>query len=233
MPRTIAPLLGSLMLATLIAASGCATILVPAPGAHRVPGVGNGADARLDGVHVVAAAEAWSGFPSDLGDVVTPMLVTITNDGAHPLEVRYEHFALVTPGEVNFAALPPFQVTGVALAPIDTMGVGTVGTVGFSVAPYLSPWYPGWSVYSGPFPFHSGYYGGYYGHYLGFGHINLPTSDMIQRALPEGVLEPGGRISGFVYFERVFDVVRIAFVARLIAVGGQDLGTIQIPFIVD
>jgi len=85
-------------------------------------------------------------------------------------------------------------------------------------------------VYGGAFPFDRGYYGEYYGQFLGFGHIELPTGDMIQQAAPEGVLEPGGRISGFVYFERVFDVVRVAFVAQLVAVGGQDLGTIQIPF---
>lgn len=211
--------------------AGCATTLVPAPGAHPVPGVDHAADARIAGVHLVASTEAWSGFPSDLDDIVTPMLVTITNDGPRPLEIRYEHFALQTPGGVIFAALPPFQVTGVALEPIANLGP-TAG-FGFSVAPYLSPWYPGWNVYGGPFPFNSGYYGGYYGFYSSFGQVRLPTSDMLQRALPEGVLAPGGRISGFVYFERVIDVVRVAFVAHLVEVGGQAFGTVQIPFVVD
>jgi hypothetical protein len=36
-----------------------------------------------------------------------------------------------------------------------------------------------------------------------------------------------------VYFERVIDVVRVAFVAHLVEVGGQELGTIQIPFVVE
>lgn len=227
MQRTIALFIGLLALA----GQGCATTLVPAPGAHRVPGVGHAADARLEGVHILASAEAWSGFPSDLEDIVTSFLVTITNDSDRALEIRYEHFALQTPGGVVFAALPPFQVTGVALEPIDALGP-TAG-FGFSVAPYLSPWYPGWSVYGGPFPFHAGYYGGFDVFYPSFGRINLPTSDMIERALPEGVLAPGGRISGFVYFERVIDVVRVRFVARLVEVGGQELGTIQIPFVVE
>lgn len=232
MPRTIALFIGLLALTT----PGCATMLVPAPGAHRVAGVGYAADERQAGVHIVAAGEAWTGFPSDLDDIVTPLLVTITNDSDRTLEIRYEHFTLQTPGEVVFAALPPFQVSGFTLEriePLDTIGpMGGFG-LGFSVAPYLSPWYPGWSVYSGPFPFNSGYYGGYYGLYSGSGHIRLPTGDMIQRALPEGVLAPGGRISGFVYFERILDVVRVAFVAQLIEVGGQKFGTIHIPFIVE
>jgi hypothetical protein len=232
MPRAIAlfiPLIGLLALTT----PGCATMLVPGPGAHRVPGVGYAADAREAGIHVVASAEAWTGLPSDLDDFVTPLLVTITNDSERALEVRYENFALQTPGGVIFAALPPFQVTGFALEPLDTMGIGPMVGYGFSVAPYLSPWYPGWSIYGGPFPFNSGYYGGYSGFYSSYGRVSLPTGDMIQRALPEGVLAPGGRISGFVYFERVIDVVRVAFVAHLIEVGGQAFGMVQIPFVVE
>lgn len=227
MSRTTALVIGLLALV----APGCATTLIPAPEAHRVPGVGHAADARLAGVHIVASAGTWSGFPSDLEDLVTPMLVTITNDGPRPLEIRYEHFALQTPGGVIFAALPPFQVTGFTLEPLGDFGP-TVG-FGFSVAPYLSPWYPGWSVYGGPFPFNSGYYGGYYGVYSSYGQVRLPTGDMLQRALPEGVLAPGGRITGFVYFERVLDVVHVALVAHLVEVGGRDLGVIEIPFIVD
>jgi hypothetical protein len=63
--------------------------------------------------------------------------------------------------------------------------------------------------------------------------LELPTSDMLQRALPEGVLAPGGRISGFVYFDHVLDVVHVTFVAHLIEVGGDELGMIGIPFVVD
>ena len=47
------------------------------------------------------------------------------------------------------------------------------------------------------------------------------------------MLAVGGRISGFVYCERVTDVSRVAFVAPLIEVGGQQFGEIQIPFVVE
>ncbi len=232
MPRTTAILAGLLAVLPFIAVgpAGCATTLVPAPGAHRVASVGYAAEAEQAGVHVVASAGAWRGFPSDLDDIVEPMLVTITNDSGRSLEIRYEHFDLLTPGGVIFAALPPFQITGVTFEPIYPTGGSAMG-FGFSVAPYLSPWYPGWTVYGGPFPFHSGYYTGYYGIYSSYERITLPTGDMIQKALPEGVLEPGGRITGFLYFEQVTDVSRVAFVTRLVEVGGQPFGQIQIPFI--
>ena len=225
MPRTIA------LIILLALAPGCAATLVPAPGAHRVPGVGYAAEDQQFGVHIVASSEAWRGFPSDLGDIVEPMLVTITNDSGRPLEIRYEHFDLLTPGGMAFVALPPFQVEGVSFAPDHRSGPAL--GFGFSVAPYLSPWYPGWTVYGGRFPYNAGYYDGYYPYYSGYERITLPTSDMVQRALPEGVLASGGRISGFIYFEQVADVSRVAFVARLIEVGGQQFGAIQIPFLVE
>ncbi|MBA3548511.1 MAG: hypothetical protein H0T76_18670 [Nannocystis sp.] len=232
MPRPTAILVGLLAVVPLIAvgSAGCATTLVPAPGAHRVAGVGYGAEAEQAGVHIVASAAAWRGFPSDLDDIVEPMLVTITNDSGRSLEIRYEHFDLLTPGGVIFVALPPFQISVVTFEPAYGMG-GPVLGFGFSVAPYLSPWYPGWTVYGGPFPFHSGYYAGYYPYYSSYERITLPTGDMIQKALPEGVLAPGGRITGFLYFEQVTDVSRVAFVARLIELGGQPFGQIQIPFV--
>jgi hypothetical protein len=57
---------------------------------------------------------------------------------------------------------------------------------------------------------------------------------MIVKALPEGVLEPGGRVTGFVYFEEVEDVPRVRFVAQLVnASTGARFGTLTIPFVVD
>jgi len=232
-PRSLVIVIGLIGLIGLIAlaATGCATTIVPGPGAHRVAGVGHAADARAAGVHVVAAAGAWSDFPSDLDDIVTSMLVTITNDSDRALEIRFEHFALLTPAGVIFAALPPFQVTGGAREP--PAPAGPARGHGFSVAPYLAPWYPGWRVHGGPFPFDSGYYSGFDAFDPRCGRISLPTGDMLDRALPEGVLAPGGRISGYVYFEQALDVVRVAFVAHLVEVDGPEFGAIHIPFIVD
>lgn len=224
--RPTGALLANLILVASVA--GCATTLEPAPDAQPVASVGKGATAEHHGVRVVAVAGAWRGFPEDLERAVTPMLVTITNDSDRRIEVRYEHFGLISRGGVLFAALPPFEMTG-ALSEAVPVQV-PYAMFGFGVAPYLAPWYPGWAIFNGPFPYRPTYYGTYA---VQFEKINLPSGDMIQKALPEGVLSPGGRVSGFLYFEPAADVKRLTFTLRLIdATTGEDLGPIEIPFVV-
>lgn len=215
-------------LITALAGVACASTLEPAPEAQRVFGPGYSATAEASGVRIVASSDAWRGFPEDIERAVTPILVKITNDSERRIEVRYEQFGLVSPGGVLFAALPPFEMTGAVSEPVAMSTAFPV--VGFGVAPYLAPWYPGWTVWSGPFPYRPSYYGTYG---LAFERVNLPSGDMLQKALPEGVLGPGGRVTGFVYFEPVADVRRLVFTARLVdATTGKGLGTIEIPFVV-
>lgn len=212
------------------AAGGCAAELEPAPGAELV--AEDAAIEREAGVEIVAAADAWRGYPDDLDAMLTPVLVTITNNSEADLQIRYEYFTLDYPAGGHFAALPPFQISGTTAERVATTGpVMPYGpVVGFGVAPYLSPWYPGWSVYGGPFPYSTGYYGTYYD---SFSRIVLPTGDMIQKALPEGVLAPGGRVSGFIYFEEVEGARRVDFVAHLVNAGtGKEFGELRIPFLV-
>ncbi|MCY0995186.1 hypothetical protein OV203_49120 [Nannocystis sp. ILAH1] len=206
---------------------GCAGTLVPAPEARRVPGLRDAAVADEAGVEVIAVANAWRGFPPDLEGAVTPLLVTLTNRGGRALELRYEHFSLVSPGGVYYAALPPFQIHDTVYAPVDT----AYPAAGFGVAPYLSPWYPGWSVWGGPFPYRGAYYDSYN---PAFQRVALPSGDMVEKALPEGVLSPGGRITGYLYFEHVEDARRIEFVARLVDGGtGEEFGAVEVPFVVE
>jgi hypothetical protein len=206
---------------------GCAGTLEPAPEARTVPGLARAAVDEDAGVEVIAVAGAWRGLPSELEDFVTPVLLTITNKSPRPLELRYEHFALLSRGGVRFAALPPFVVSGVAYSPVDIV----YPPMNFGLAPYLSPWYPGLSVWGGSFPYRAGYYGSYQTAYQ---RVSLPTGDMIQKGLPEGVLGPGGRITGFLYFEALEDVRHIDLVFDLIdATTEERFGRIDIPFVYD
>lgn len=226
MPPSIAAPVRRLALAGA-ALLACAGTLEPAPESRRVPGLARAAVADAAGVEIIAVAEAWRGHPPDLDTLVTPLLVTITNESARSLELRYEHFALVTPAGVQFAALPPFVVSGIAYAPVDFV----YPPMGFGLAPYLSPWYPGLSVWGGSFPYRADYYGSFY---TAFERVPLPTGDMIQKALPEGVLSPGGRITGFLYFEPLADVRHINLVAALVdPTADERFGEIDIPFVYD
>ena len=69
-----------------------------------------------------------------------------------------------------------------------------------------------------------------------FRRFQLPTGDMVQKALPEGVLEAGGRVTGFLYFEDI-DVGKddtATFVTDLVnASNGETVGAIRIPLEID
>jgi hypothetical protein len=55
---------------------------------------------------------------------------------------------------------------------------------------------------------------------------------MLRRALPEGTLEPGGTVTGFIYFQGVSEREgSVTLQARLVdARTGEQFGTLSIPF---
>lgn len=218
---------GSLIAAVAIALVGCATQLRPAPEALLLPGPGQAAIAETAGVRIVASADAWRGDPETLDRIVTPMLVRVENDGAVAVQVRYEDFALVAEDGRRFAAIPPFNVRGV----VSTPNRGLYPVYGPGVSPFYS-FYPHLAVAPGIYPFDPLYYDAYWPYWYRW--VDLPTGDMVQKALPEGVLQPGGRTTGFLYFEDVDKARRVTFEARL-RVRDTDNRTVglTIPFVVD
>jgi hypothetical protein len=191
-----------------------------------VPGPGAGAVAREAGVQISASAGAWRGFPRRLEVVVTPIMVTVDNGGAVPLRVRREQFALVAADGRQFAAHAPHEIRGAVLEPAPaalayprfSFGVGTVTRRGWGAG------------LGGPFGYDPFYYGDYF--YPPDVHVELPTVNMLQQALPERVLAPGERVAGFLYFDRVpRKAGRVDFVARLVdGSTGQPIGVLAIPF---
>lgn len=216
------------LLTTLLLAA-CAPMgrsLEPAVPATQVPAVRGAAAAdEAAGVEFIVNAHAWSGFPDDL-DVVTPLLVTIENNGDVPLRIRYRELDLVTDAGVELAAMPPFDVEGTAVEPVT---VRMWPSSRFLVAPYMSPTYPFHDRWGGPFAYDPFYYDDTF---TSFQRVNLPTGDMIARALPEGVLQPGGRVTGFVYFQNPPETAeRVTFTAELVnAETGDQFGIVRIPF---
>jgi hypothetical protein len=75
----------------------------------------------------------------------------------------------------------------------------------------------------------------YYDRYYPVWSVSLPTEDMLEMAIPEGVLEPQGRISGFLYFPRVNpDAERVVFQAALVSARtGEEFGAVEVPFVVE
>jgi hypothetical protein len=143
---------------------------------------------------------------------VIPLLVSIENNSSSALRIRYQEFALGTPAGKWLNALPPFAIEGEEVVALRSPYAYPVN--GFWVAPYLSGYYPFFPRFVGPFAYDPFFYDTYY---PSIRRVPLPTGDMVQKVLPEGVLDPGGRITGFLYFETGdCDPDRVTFVADLI-----------------
>jgi len=241
--------------------AGCAhdePELKPAASALEVPGVESAATASIQGVHVDVDADAWEADPENL-DTVLPLKVTVENDSGRPLRLRFREFALVGPQGSRLAALPPLTLDGVALVntpsadlePEDIgdsaeakQGIGGAGLEpmpleapvepdfeahGYYVSPTYGDFWRGLQPWAGAFPADPLYYDTY----LAQWPVNLPTEDMLRRALPEGVVVNGGEVSGFLYFQDVPPGMEsVSFQFDLVdADSGQQFGTVRIPFL--
>ncbi len=193
------------LLVLILTIGGCAAQLRPAPTAQILPGPGQPATAAAAGVRSVAQVGAWRAEPVNLGGAVTPILVTIDNQSGAPLRLRPSGFALVSGDGRRFVAQAASDI--------------------HSAVAHAGP-----PSYAFPDPF---FYDLYVSDDPESMWTALPTSDMIQLALPERVLEPRTNVSGFLYFPRLArDVSSVDFTATLADDRtGALVATLTIPFI--
>lgn len=226
------------MMMTTLAVTAMATLgcsrgldLAPAATADRVVGLDDAARAASNDVEVVVQADDWPGdAPIDMA--VTPLRVRIENRGDIPVRIRYADFELVGSSGETYRALPPYKIEGVVPRMVGTYDpiYPSIDYYGFGVAPPYSPVYPGMRAFSGPFDYYPGYYDNYYRDWQ-----DLPTTDMLVRAIPEGVLQPGGHIEGYLYFQPVDadEETSIRFVSELVdADTGGEVARLTVPFVV-
>ncbi len=232
--------------------------LKPDPAAPRAPGNPNAAFAEVSGVKLIVAGDAWDADPKNLPTVLTPVKVTLDNQSGRPLKVNYDQFKLSGASGFTYSAIPPMQARVVlsqvprsdrkgeivlasyqqenpsgqtgggqlkqAAAPVQSRVVADR----FFVAPHFAWYYPGWSAWQYPFaydPF-------YYDRLMAYLPKELPTKDMLAEALPAGVLQIGGRVSGFVYFQGISDrETRVKFEMDLVdAANSEAFGHVSLPF---
>ena len=103
--------------------------------------------------------------------------------------------------------MPPLAVAHQALeegspaftaSPVPVPFVTGIYGDGFYVAAPYGPYYRGFPPWPGTFPFAYGYYDNYYPYWP----QSLPTTDMLSKTLPEGVVDNGGKVAGFLFFQR-------------------------------
>ncbi len=199
-------------------------VLQPGAGAALAPGLKNVAEAATAGVTIRVTGDSWKGDPQDLQGLFTPLRVTIRNESGKTLRVRYNDFRLSGASGSHYAAIPPEkaqQSLSVREAPSPP-------------SPRLARWEPLHSSYlypdawAGPF--------GYEAPYNDQSYLNLPrrgrTQDLLSDALPEAVVQDGGRVAGFVYFQNVTrHESAVEFEMTLAdASDGQAFGRVAIPF---
>jgi hypothetical protein len=179
-------------------------------------------------VTLSAWPEQWHGIPADLAATVTPLLVRIENMGASDVLIRYDHFELTDPLGRSFEAIPPFELDETVAEPVEVTPRYPLGR--FRVAPHLRPFYRTLVPFEEQFAVDPVFWERYRTEWV---NIDLPTADMVQMVLPEGVLEPGGVATGFVYFEPLTeDPAQVSLDYRLVTPAGDDLGRVSIPFVV-
>src|SRR5262249_1300984 len=155
-------------------------VLSPAPNATVVAGPGRGAVAEAAGLRVAAHAGAWQWGPSDLDTKVTPILLELQNNSSAPVAVRYNRITLSDALCHRFAAMRRYDIEG-AGSEAFMVENPVYSFDRFTVAPYLSRWYPRFTRFDGPFAYDPSYYSPYVTEYQ---RVHLPTADMVQRALP-------------------------------------------------
>ncbi len=233
-------------LMALLAAAGCVreTQLRPLANAETVAGDKEAVATENAGVRLVADGDAWRGNPGNLEQRVTPVEVRLENHSGRPLRVKYGDFALVGESRFRYSAIPPLALRDTAVSQAPETGTGGAGSVGLA-------WSTGWGPYSSRYGYGYGrgrgrfwgWPGGFYDPFWGspfygpyaypYRHPEpLPTQDMLNKALPEGTLEDGGTVVGFLYFQGVADrEASVTLQAKLVdANTGEAFGSLGIPF---
>lgn len=212
--------------------AGCATDLQPAPRALAAAGLEDAAYSTVNDVRIVAQASEWPGS-EPIKQQVTPLRVVIENNSDKPLRVAYNEFTLVTQEGETYSALPLYRIEG-TVEEAETVGAYTPITdpgfiySDFVIAPYLDGFYPGIGTVAGPFYYDPLYYDT---NYTYWDKTALPTPAMRVLALPEGVVNSGGRVEGWLYFEEVYDAEEVVFRADLVnSRTGDEFGEVRIPF---
>lgn len=227
--------------ALLLSACASPPQLVPAPEAERVVPGGTIAVTSAAGVTLTVDPDAWRGNVR-IDNAVTPIHVQIENKSDRKLRIRYSDFAMIAGNGDRYAALPPYDIRGSvadpALAhrysPVDRLGFTYDG---FHVAPFYRFMYPGLSVYHAHrFSIDPLYYEHYYP-YWSRARVELPTAEMLRFGLPEGVLDEGGVLAGFLYFEKIDSELsppKVTFRADAVdIVSGEMVATLEVPFVIE
>jgi hypothetical protein len=203
-----------------------AAVLACAP-AHRIaarPLDRGASDASTGGVRVVADTNEWSG--DRLAPGLMPLLVRLENGSDRPLRIRYAEVRLAVRGGSRLEPLAPFD-----LSQKDPRMPSRYAYpwYAFQLAPHLGLFYRGFWTDHQPFAHDAEQFA------RGYRELTThmqPTTTMMRRALPEGVLPAGGYISGMLYFA-TRELAGATLVVQLVdGRTAERFATVELPLVV-
>jgi hypothetical protein len=209
----------------LLGPCGCGHgVLVPASSAKVISGAPDAAFSEVAGVSCSADTGAWPERAPKPPDSVVPVKVRVRNQSGRPIRLLAEDFVLVGKSGQRYRPIPVLPLEGTNLPRLNPV----YASVKFYVAPRFRAAYPTLEPWSAALDRDATLYDRQFERW---GH-RRPTLEMIRMALPEGVLDNEGLISGFLFFESPLDDEdRVTFQADFAP--GQGAGTvaaIEIPF---
>jgi hypothetical protein len=148
--------------------------------------------AEENGVQVVVAEAPVR--PCECPDVVV-LRVTIQNRTDRMLNIRYKDFALGSRSGERLEVLPPFDLA--LKEPMPIPDNYPYAWSGFQLAPHLVNYYRGFWNTTVKVDHDVAYYDEHQPRLVA---ITSVTDAMRRHALPEGILEPDGHITGVLYF---------------------------------
>jgi hypothetical protein len=152
----------------------------------------------------------------------------VRNRGNSPIRIAYQDFALETPTGARLNPLPPFSMQ--TLGPSRSAIVSPAFDYGFYSPWLFDPYYPSLGTWWGHYPYDPGFYDSSVVSW----RVQLPTEDMLRTALPEAVIEPGGSVSGFLFFPDIPAKAQGVFTLRATfpqEFGGRSLAKVDIPLV--
>jgi hypothetical protein len=174
----------------------------------------NQAYAEEQGIQIFVDGDAWRGAPRDLERQMEVVLVRVENHGGVPIRLMYQDFKLESANQV-LAPLPPLALEAPASDDAPQIVSSRTGFAarGYYLLPAYRPYYPGAEIWGSSRSFDPTFYRRMHALWK----APLPSPEMIQMALPEGVLIPGGSARGFLYFPQLSVAARgtIVFWASL------------------
>jgi hypothetical protein len=211
--------------------------LAPAASAYKYLDLKLAAFAELLGLRIIVQPNSWIG-QAEVGEKVIALKVRIENNCGQTLYIHSHDFSLIDPAkEKTYFALhlpagedtldePEFSAKPIQMSSLNVIPV--FAQTKFFIAPYYFSIYSGVQPFKGSFSYEPFLYRS---HFTYWKKNHLPTREMYEKVIPDGVLEHEGSIEGFLYFEMInLKNNSLHFTMNVKIKGENVIGVFLIPF---